>query len=191
MNNIKRIEKLEKQLAEICKEIYELSMNGRRFTPMCPYVLVRVLPKEHRTEGGIWLADTAQTKTVYEGLVLEVWKPYVEEQEVVKTNVNNNERYTETKYIQRYCAVEIGDRVAFPHSEGLPVGDWLDDRYYRLVREGREIHDYHRVLGKLNYTGDVELQAKIRELTQQFASVTTSGVALSKGVDVNMPYGTN
>jgi co-chaperonin GroES (HSP10) len=181
-----KIQKLEKILADTCQEIYELSMNGRNFTPFPPFVVVRVLPKEHVTEGGIILSDTAQTKTVYEGIVLQTWKPYVEVRDMKTEDGDNMGEY----HIAHECSVNIGDRVAFPHSEGLPVGDLLDDRYYRLVREGDEKFDYHRILGTLDYTGDVELQAKIRELTKQFSSVTTSGVALSRGANITSPYGT-
>jgi co-chaperonin GroES (HSP10) len=187
MELAERIQQLEKTLSDTCQEIYELG--GRNFTPRPPFVLVRVLPKEHITEGGIILADTAQTKTVYEGIVLATWKPYDEER-VKLTDNKSGEVHIETIIIHHECSVKVGDRIAFPHSEGLPVGDWLDDRYYRLVREGNEKFDYHRVLGTIDYTGDIEVQGKIRELTKRLSSVTTSGVSMSRGANINTPYGT-
>src|SRR5476651_1845038 len=73
-----RIETLEGRLREACFEVYNESAGGRRFKPMRPWVLVRVLPKEHTTPGGIILAEKEQNKIAYEGLVIEVWEPYEE-----------------------------------------------------------------------------------------------------------------
>lgn len=183
-----KIEELDKQLVSTCKEIYELSMGGKRLKPLHPFILVRVLPKEHKTEAGLWLADTAQTKTVYEGIVLETWESYIEKRELY----NSKHEFIGHDYIEHRCRVDIGERIAFPHHEGMPVGDYLDDRYYRLVREGTDQNKwpYCGVLGTLDYTGDVVLKAKLREITKEFSSVTLSGVALSRGADTGTPYGT-
>ena len=75
----RRLHCWKETLAKICQQIYNLSMCGRHFIPKHPYILVRVLPKEHKTEGGIWLAETSQNKVVYEAIVLDTWRPYDEE----------------------------------------------------------------------------------------------------------------
>jgi co-chaperonin GroES (HSP10) len=172
-----KIAKLELQLSKICQSIYELSMNGRRFIPKSPYVLVRVLPKEHRTKGGIYIPEQSQNKPVYEGIVLDTWRPWTEYRNKSETTIE----------IKHESVLKIGDRIAFPHSEGLPVGDWLYDRYYRLVREANETYPYHTVLGILDYQGDVEVQTKLRELTKQLSSITFSGVSLSRGANIHTP----
>src|SRR6266702_3318365 len=70
--------KLEKQLAKLCDRIYGLSVEGRRLTPLYPYLLTRVLPKEHITPGGLVLPETDQNKILYEGIVIATWQPYDE-----------------------------------------------------------------------------------------------------------------
>lgn len=171
---IKKIQQLEKQLADTCHKIYKLSIGGRTIIPRHPYVLVRVLPKEHKTEGGIWLAEKQQVKSVYEGIVLSVWKPYVEERVV---ECKECEDGNAIQFIRHICDLKIGDRIAFAHYEGLPVGDWLDDRYYRLIREGTDQNKnpYCSVLGTLEYTGDAVMKAKLRALMQEIGSITVSG----------------
>lgn len=178
--NEKRIALLEKKLSSICQEIYELG--ARQLTPIHPYVLVRVLPKEHITEGGIILAETAQNKIIYEGVVLAVWKSY---NEFRTKNYEGPPSMTETITIHHRSDLSVGDRVAFPHYEGVPVGEWLDDRYYRLIREGADQNKtpYCSVFGKLDYSGDKEVSRKIRALTKTIGSITTSGVSMSRGAD--------
>lgn len=173
------LEKKEKQLAKLCQEIYELAVEGRTMIPRHPYVLVRVLPKEHKTEGGIWLADNAQNKPVYEGIVLSVWEPYQEERRVYD---KDGERIG-TTFIDHKCELEVGDRVAFPHYEGVSMQGYLDDKYYRLIREGSDQNQYPymSVLGKLHYHGDVDIAKKIRKLTALAASITTSGFPVARG----------
>ena len=176
-----QIKKLEKSLVKTCQKIYELSMMGRRFKPIHPYVLVRVLPKEFKTEGGIWLADVAQNKPLYEGIVLETWRPYEEYRPVYDVE---GER-SGTTIIKHECALKIGDRISFPHFEGMPAADYLDDKYYRFVREGADQNKFPfcSVFGKLDYHGDHKIQAKIRKLMMEFGSITTSGVPLSRGAN--------
>src|ERR1700685_3003184 len=69
--DVKKIEKVEKKLAELCEEIYLLNTNGRRIIPLHPWLLVRVLPKEHRTESGLFIPGNISNKPVYEAIVLE------------------------------------------------------------------------------------------------------------------------
>lgn len=179
----KKIQKLELQLSKICQEIYALSLGGRHFIPKFPFILVRVLPKEHKTEGGIYIPETAQNKPVYESIVLDTWRSFDE------THYSECTKCTEefATTFHKECGVKVGDRIAHPHYEGLPVGDFLDDRYYRLVHEGYEANTNCTVLGTLDYTGDVEVQAKIRVLTKELSSVTFSGVSLSRGANIQTP----
>jgi co-chaperonin GroES (HSP10) len=178
MNNEKRIALLEKKLSSICQEIYELNIGGRRFIPNYPYCLTRVLPKEHVTEGGIILAETAQQKTVYEGIVIAVWKPYT-----VRRVIIDSEGGESDETIYHRSSFEIGSRIAFAHFEGMSTGSYLDDKYYRLVREEVNQKDlpYCGVLGTIDYQGDAEVSKKIRVLTNKISSVTTSGVSMSRG----------
>lgn len=177
------IEKKERELSKVCQEIYELNVGGRKFTPIYPYVLVRVLPKEHITEGGIYLPDTAQNKPVYEGIVLSIWKPYVE----IRNLSGKDGGPMGTLAITHECELKVGDRIAFPHYEGQGFKDFLDDKYYRLVREGVDQNKfpYMSVLGKIDYTGDANMSRQIRELTKAFGSVTISGASVGRGSNPN------
>ena len=173
------VQRLEDKLSKLSLQLYEKHSGGRRFFPRHPYVLVRVLPKEHQV-GGIWLAETAQNKVIYEGIVLETWKPYDSEHRVT---CDCGCGHKATKVVHHAPAVKIGQRVAFPHHEGLPLGEWLDDRYYRAVREGADQNQWPHcmVLGTIDYEGDAAVSAKIRELTKSIASITTSGLPESRG----------
>ena len=167
-----KVEILERRLRETCYHVYEKSAGGRRFKPMKPFVLVRVLPKE-QIIGGIVLAETAQQKTVYEGIVIEVWEPY-EETRRKRIELAWGDTGFETVFINHESKVHIGDRVAFPHWCGMPVGEYLDDKYYRFVKE-------EDLMGTLDYQGDAEISKQIRELTKKISSITTSGVSMSRG----------
>lgn len=177
------LEKKEKQLEKLCQEIYELAVEGRTMVPRHPYVLVRVLPKEHKTEGGIWLADNAQNKPVYEGIVLSVWKPYMETRVKELQSSDGSMCGTYKTEIYHECELQVGDRVAFPHYEGISMNGYLDDKYYRLIREGSDQNQYPymSVLGKLHYHGDVEISKKVKKLMTQVASITTSGMPVARG----------
>jgi len=182
-----KLAKLEKQLYKITHAIYDLSVDGRLLVPRHPYILVRVLPKEHITPGGIILPETDQNKPVYEGIVISVWKPYVEIRHVAtKINgVNSSPIHTDEIKIYHECDVKPGDRVAFPHYEGIALGEYLDDKYYRLIREGTDQNNYPycSVAGIVKYDGDKEILNQISELTKKLGSVTTSGLAVSRSGD--------
>lgn len=177
---LKLIDKKERELSKLCMDIAELGLGGRRFIPKHPYILVRVLPKDHVTLGGIYLPDKLQNKPVYEGIVITTWRPYTEKR--YKTLPSGQE---ETITIDHESHVSSGQRIAFAHIEGLPVGDWLDDRYYRLVREGTDQNNwpYMGVFGILDYEGDAETAAEIRRLSAKFNSVTTSGLPVARGAN--------
>lgn len=174
------VHKLEAQLKGLVMKIYDLNSGGRRFYPRHPYVLVRVLPKEQKTDGGIWLAEASQNKPQYEGIVITTWQPY-DREDKVKCDCGCGHYATRTVHFE--CSLKPGDRVVFPHYEGLPLGDWLDDRYYRVVHEGTDPAQWANcnVLGTLDYEGDEKIAAQIRELTKQMASITTSGLPMARG----------
>ena len=99
------------------------------FQPMYPGVLIRVLPKEHISQGGIWLPDAKQqNKPIYEGIVLRTYNPY-------RLKLDNG------KWVTMVAGVDPGDHILFPHWSGEPV-PWLrgasgptsaDDEEYRII----------------------------------------------------------
>jgi co-chaperonin GroES (HSP10) len=187
MNNKQRVDlvaSLEKQLNNTLQRIYDLTVGGRRIDPIHPYVLVRILPKEHRTAGGLYLAETEQNKPVYEGIVIATWRPYDEIREKQYLDEGSGELVHEGQIVIHHeCSVKPGDRVCFPHYEGIPLGAYLDDKYYRLVREGTDQNKtpYCSISGIIKYDGDQEVLQEIRRLTAKLSSVTTSGISLSRG----------
>ena len=99
------------------------------FQPMYPGVLIRVLPKEHISQGGIWLPDAKQqNKPIYEGIVLRTYNPY-------RLKLDNG------KWVTMVAGVDPGDHILFPHWSGEPV-PWLrgasgptsaEDEEYRII----------------------------------------------------------
>ena len=158
---------LEKQLSDICTELYS---REPQFQPLPPWILVRVLDKEW-IKGMIILPDTAQNKPVYEAIVLSVWKPYTE------TRFMKGKNGEKIEYeITHSCDVKPGDRIAFPYHEGMPI-TYLDDKRYRLVREGTDQNKYPYcgVYGTINYDGDENVRRTLAALFSGVHSVTISG----------------
>lgn len=137
----------EQKLADLCQEIYR--DHARLFKPFYPWILIRVLPKEQEV-GSILLLES-QRRFAYEGIVLSSW-------EDPKHGVSE---------------VEVGDRILFPHFEGLPLPD-LDEKYYRIVRERVNQKDYPNcgIFGKLSYDGDAELRQRVKELFKDTRMIT-------------------
>jgi co-chaperonin GroES (HSP10) len=149
---------------------------------MPPFVLVRVLPKDMVSEGGIVLPGIQQNKPVHEGIVLETYRPYTEEVKLKKTHWDGSyEEYI--GLIHRRCDLKPGQRIAYPFYEGVPHKYLGDD--YMLIRQSADQirYPYCQCLGIIDYEGDRKIAAKISMLMRQFYSVTTSGVAVSKGGD--------
>src|ERR1017187_7683518 len=101
-----------------------------RLKPLFPWVLVYVLPREQKTEGGLWMPDLdgqkKQHKATLEGIVLRIWG-----------NGLHKHRYCEkdstvTSILKTQLAV--GDVVAFPHWAGWPP-DPEHSRDFRMVKE--------------------------------------------------------
>lgn len=179
------IKALEKLLAECAAEIY--LRGGQRLTPMPPFVLVRVIPKELTSAGGIILPDVKQNKPAAEGIVLETYAPYDEEVVIRQFDANGSGDVIgeNIKKITRTCPVKTGDRVIFPYYEGVKHQILGDD--YLLIRQSADQikFPYCQVLGTLDYEGDVVLQSKICDLMKEFRAVTISGKAVSKGANLD------
>lgn len=162
-----KVERLEKQLAELAQEIYELG--ERRIEPTWPWVLVRLAPKE-QIRNGIVLPDSygsqSQNKPLFEGIVLATWKPHFSKWR------KPNEAY-EDHLVWRESEFEVGDRVLFPSFAGLPV-NFLDETNYRLVREWT-FDELGGVFGKVSYDGDVKIKRELERTFEGLQSVTMSG----------------
>jgi len=109
-------EEKEKALDKIAQDLYQ---GNRMFTPLFPWVFVRVLPKEQVRPSGIIL-PAKQNKIFHEGIVLAVWK----------TGVTSHEGHLQVRKSE-LCP---GDHVLFPHWAGLPISGFSEERY-RVVKE--------------------------------------------------------
>lgn len=163
----KSAKELEVLLNEVTQELYQREQQLR---PLPPWILVRVLPKSQEYKG-ILLPDTAQNKPVYEGIVVATWASYMEYRWMNKGTVN----------ILHECAVNLGDRICFPSHEGMPV-TYLDDKYYRLVRDGvdQNHYPYMGVYGTLHYDEDQGTREALKDLFQKVEARTISGFGKEK-----------
>lgn len=153
------LELKEKQLIRLAQEIYQ--KGERRIKPRPDWILVRVLPKGQRTAGGILLPQT-QNKVLYEGIVLETWEPY-------ETEFSGSlEGGYSLISVRKESLLKIGDRVLFPHFEGLPV-PFLDEHHYRIIKESV-------VQGTLYYEEDDGMREKLDEIFKGMTCRTLSGV---------------
>jgi co-chaperonin GroES (HSP10) len=169
-NLLKKIEDKEKQLNKVCQELYLLNLQGKRVKPLPPKIIVRVLPKEHRTESGLYTPGAVANKPVYEGIVLETFEPYNEEH---KTKFENGDEGI--VYVPRRCSVKVGDHILFPHWEGQPLSDYFDEKYYRIIPD-------HCVYGTVDYKGEVNKIKGIKKIMETLSSVTLSGAKSGPGV---------
>lgn len=173
-----RLQALEQQLRDICLEIY--SLGEERLIPMNPFILVRLIPRDKMTAGGILIPDQGQNKPVFEGIVLETYRPYVVE-ETLRSEDGTSMGLKITAF---ECPLKPGDRVAFPYYEGVQKSYLGDD--YRLIRQAADQvkFPYSQVLGILDYDGDKETAAQITQLMKKYYSVTTSGASASRGANI-------
>ena len=157
---IKTVQEMEQDLAVLCQAIYEYGT--RRFIPMYPWVLVRMLPKENKF-GSLWTPEK-QEKTLYEGIVIE---PYP----------TKHTMSPKGKPLSLFCPVERGQRIVFPHHEGMPLKDW-DDKMYRIVRieADQDVYPKMGVFGTLTYDGDQELQERLKQVFADARMVSISGM---------------
>jgi co-chaperonin GroES (HSP10) len=175
---------LKQKLADLCIDAY--LGGGQRFIPLPPFVLVRVLPKDLVSDGGIILPNQQQNKPVHEGIVLETFRPY--EEEVVLTTVARSSagheiRTEEIGIIHRECPLKRGQRIAYPYYEGV-AHKYLGDDYVLIRHSADQIkYPYCQALGILDYEGDKKIGQQITALMRKYYSITTSGVAVSRGGD--------
>lgn len=167
---MKTLESLEKQFATLCEDIYALNMKGKIIRTLPPKIVIRVLPKEHKTESGLYVPGSVQNKPMYEAIVLSIWEPYWEHR-----RKKNSEGKYEYYGVYHECEVQVGDRIMFPHFEGVPMESYLDEKYYRTIRSDV-------VFGTLNYQGDIAKVAEIKKIMEKFGSITLSGAKSGPGV---------
>lgn len=101
---------LEGRIDALALKAYELK--NRKFTPLYPWVFVRVLPKE-QIQNGIILPAIEQNKTIHEGIILATWQ--------------------KTPRVAHECELKVGDHGAFPHWAGIPVAGF-SAKHYRVIR---------------------------------------------------------
>jgi co-chaperonin GroES (HSP10) len=95
-------EQIRKLVTKLHKE------SGVCVEPTYPRVLIRVLPKEQVTSSGLYLPDSNQNKTTYEGVVLKTYPKRLHKLE------------DGSDYWEDSC-VQVGDHVLFPYYEGIPI----------------------------------------------------------------------
>lgn len=116
----------EAQLDALALDLYEAS--ERTFTPLFPFVFVRVLQKE-QTRNGIIIPGIEQNKPVHEGIVLSTWTHHT-----VETTKTTEQGTRFTRTVVNHSQFTPGDHVAFPHWAGAPVFGF-DDKLYRVIKE--------------------------------------------------------
>lgn len=149
------IRRKKDELFDLAQRMYKSFY--RRITPIYPWVLVRVLPKEQQL-GKIWMPES-QNKVMYEGIVLETWQPFLKAVQMKEVDCPSRRDYIEVK-----SELQLGDHVIFPHFEGMPV-PYLNEEEkdaYRLVRElarpGSKDDEKCVIYGKLEYQEPIEEQ---------------------------------
>lgn len=119
----------ESLMTDLTQHLYT---KGRNFTPMYPWVFVRLLAREQRV-GMIITPDKAQNKVIYEGVVLATWKT-VSERAAWRETINGKvSKESSLKPGVVESQVKPGDHVLFMHWAGVPVNGWSDN--YRVVME--------------------------------------------------------
>lgn len=144
----------------ISKEAQNL---GVSFTPLYPWVAVRILPKE-RQINGIWLPDNNQHKPLYEAIVLQTWNP----RRVHEYDPESGE------IVDRVITSQVkrGDHILFPHWDGFPLPN-LPESTHRIVREF--IWDAKGGIPFILHVDQVSIRAKLEEFL--FENGHTSGRA--------------
>jgi hypothetical protein len=146
---------MNEELQKMVMDLYQQA--GVAIDPKFPRVLVRVLPREQQTKGGIILPDgynsTTQNKPVLEAIVLKTYEPFwqnahrADEWSKMRSKQVVLDEHNKVKAIWQESGVVPGDHVIFPHMAFGIMPVWpLDDGKgdYRLVPEGE-------ILGTLKY----------------------------------------
>ena len=111
---------LDEKITSIDRTIDELmkqrqSLSRRLFTPLYPLVFLRVLPLEEERGGIILPENSAQNKTIHEGVVVCTWAA------CAKSGGKRSD-------------LTPGDHVLFPHWCGMEIPGF-DRAHYRIVKE--------------------------------------------------------
>ena len=142
-------EEKERQLNALA---FELMDENRRFTPMYPWVFVRVLNREWKTPGGIVLPGPTQNKLVAEGIVLATYVP--------------GERWIgrrSPRKVQVECPVKVGDHIGFNHFAGVPIEGYDRERYRVVMANDFDPVNQGGVLFTIDYDDqDTSPQQKLR-----------------------------
>ncbi len=114
--------------------------------PTYPRILVRLLPREQMSRGGIVLPEHHQNKPVHEGIVLATYTPFWKS--LIKSNRENWDRKRAKFFAEIFndkakhqlvwieSPVKVGDHVIFPQMEIGITPVWVLDGGkgdYRLV----------------------------------------------------------
>lgn len=164
---------LLEQLHALVQQLY--STHERRIRPKYPWVFVKVLPKEQKPLGTIILpggiGPGGQNKILYEGIVLETWKPFWKHYRTnVKFSASAHAEYVEETEQLVESSVKPDDHVLFPHYEGLPAGHIFDEKEYRLVREINPSDPERRceIISTLDYDRETIEQALVNVIESTY-----------------------
>lgn len=162
------IRRQKDELFELAQKMYKSF--HRRITPIYPWVLVRVLPKEQQL-GSIYVPES-QNKVIYEGIVLETWQPFLKSVQMREEDCPPRREY----YIEVKSELHPGDHVLFPHFEGMPVPylNAEEKDAYRLVRETNSRDEKCEIYGKLEYQEPIEEKLKEFLFKKRGAGVSDS-----------------
>lgn len=158
----------EERLERVAQKLYQTS--DRRFSPMFPWVFLRVLPKSQVTAGGIHL-PAEQNKTVHEGVVLATWRSYT------RYWTKGGEACAEV----RRSELAPGDHVIFPHWSGIPIPGF-SEKNYRLVKEHAWAVDKEGgIFATVEYedTGKDAADAVVKLVWEGFGQLSRKGVVES------------
>lgn len=142
------------RIKDLVREAYEGF--GISLRPRYPHVLIRIIPKEGISQGGILLPDK-QNKTVWEGQVLSVYTPFWKHR-MGQVQCPDCSRVMEHQVI--ICPdVLPGDHILFQHFEGVPVPRYDGGKGdYRLLEESK-------ILAVLEYAQD-SVEEKLKKLVE-------------------------
>jgi co-chaperonin GroES (HSP10) len=146
---------LEVQVNQLMAELYG---RNRKLTPMYPWVFVRTLPKEQKI-GSIYTPDSGQNKTVHEGIVLAVWKPFEQRKIVGGKEVA----------VPMASNLHPGDHVLFAHWAGLPVVGYSAKNYRIVKEEGWTADKEGGIFATVEYN-DSRPAAKLEQLLERVLS---------------------